>query len=149
MIGITPMKIGTETRGGLIENVTWENNEVILCGRPIAIEAKDGALARNITWRNIHVHECNRPFDLEIMRRQDEPDQKRFSRIENATIENLTIDTYGTEGDWYTCHIRGLDKEHGIDHVRIKNLSLEGERIRDLSDMEISVNEHARGIEIC
>jgi len=149
MIGITPMKIGTETRGGVIEDVIWENNDIIFCSRPIAIEAKDGALVRNITWGNIHVHACNRPFDLEVMRRQDEPDQKRFSGIDNATIEKLEIDTYGTEGDWYTCHIRGLDKEHGIDNVRIRNFSLEGKSIEDLSDMEISVNEHARGIEIC
>ncbi|MEX0326843.1 MAG: glycoside hydrolase family 28 protein [Puniceicoccaceae bacterium] len=146
MIGATPMKIGTETRGAIIEDVLWENNRVITCARPIAAEMKDGAVARNITWRNIVVEECNRPFDLEIILRQDEPDQKHFSSLENISIENLDIERYRIEEDWYQSHIRGLDAEHGISGVQLSGICLEGRIIQSVEDMELEVNEFAQGI---
>lgn len=148
MIGVTPMKIGTETRGELIEDVTWENNHIVHCGRPIAAEMKDGAVARNIKWCNNLVEECNRLFDLEVMRRQDEPDQKRFSRIESAAIENLIVDKYAIEGDWYTSHIRGIDPEHGVHNVRLRNVCIQGKPVRETGDMELEVNDYVRHLSI-
>jgi polygalacturonase len=148
MIGVTPMKIGTETRGGLIEDVTWENNEVVFCGRPIAAEMKDGAVARNIVWRNIRVRECNRPFDLEVMRRQDDPEQARFSRIENVILENVAIDNYGMEGKWHISNIRGLDRDHGIRGVLLKNIHLGPRPLTRLPHPEIRLNGFAEDIRV-
>ena len=148
MIGVTPMKIGTETRGAIIEDVLWENNRVVTCSRPIAAEMKDGAVARNITWHNIQVDACNRPFDLEIMHRQDEPNQKLFSRLENVTIDGLVIHKYKIEGQNYESHIHGLDADHSVNDVQLRNIRLEEKTVRTVVDMELEINEFVHELSI-
>jgi polygalacturonase len=48
------LKIGTETRGEWMKNITFEDNNVVESDRGMAIYVSDGALIENITFRNNH-----------------------------------------------------------------------------------------------
>jgi len=138
---VTAMKIGTETRGQLIENILFEGNLVVGCGRAIGAELKDGAAARNVTFRNIRVRECNRPFDIQILRRQDHPQQSSFSRLESARIEGLIIDRHAINGEWFTSHVHGLDHEHPARGVVITDCSLSGNPLASCGPENLETNE--------
>jgi hypothetical protein len=148
MIGGTPMKVGTETRGNRIEHVLWENNEIVECSRPVAAELKDGAQVRKITWRNNRVRLCNRPFDLLIITRQGEADQKLFCKAGHLTIDGLYIDRYGVEGDWFECSIHGLDEAHSIRKVTLKNILL-GDKPLSLDNPILKINDFVKGLHLC
>ena len=144
MIGATPMKIGTETRGSVIENVIFERNHVAICSRPLAIEGKDGAKIQDITWRDITVAECNRPFDLELLRRGDHPNQTEFCNINRARIENVTIEKHANEGRYYECSIKGISPDHKVANSSIRNFMISGEKFGAETDY-LRMNEYVEG----
>jgi len=145
--GTTPMKVGTETRGGSIRKVHFSDNVVARCSRVCAAELKDGVTLAGLTVENIRVGECNRPFDLEILPRQDQDEQSLFSNLDGAVLRNIQIDRYRNEGRWYESHIRGRDAGHKIRNVRIENLTAGGKRFDSLDDEEVQTNAFIDGIE--
>lgn len=142
MLGVTPMKIGTETRGGLIENVVWEHNRIVSCGRPLAIEMKDGATARNIAWRNITVDECNRILDFLILPRQDQPDQQLFSQVENLSVSNLHVLRDRKDNDnWHVSNIKGHSAFHRITNVCLSDIKLGDKPLLSPDDFDLDIND--------
>ena len=140
---VTAMKIGTETRGDSIERILFENNLVVSCGRAIGIELKDGAIARDVVFRNIRVRECNRPFDFQILRRQDEPTQKVFSKLESAVVEHLVIDRHAVEGAWSTSQVHGLDSGHTVSGLHLSGCCLSDLPMEQCALAQLDINEHA------
>lgn len=146
LCGTTPMKIGTETRGGLAEHIHFHDNAVARCSRMFAAELKDGITVRDLIVENITIGECNRPFDLEIMRRQDEENQKTFSNLDGAVLRNIRIDRYRTEGQWWQCHIRGHDRDHAIRSVRLETITLGGQPLDSLDHEDLILNDFTEDI---
>ncbi len=146
--GTTAMKIGTETRGGYADRVHFEKNTVAQCSRVFAAELKDGITVRDLKVEDITVGQCNRPFDLEVIRRQDETDQKVFSQLDGAALRDWQIATYRTEGQHWYSHIRGIDATHQIKNVQLENLSFQGKWLASLDDPDLVLNEHTAAIKI-
>lgn len=145
--GTTAMKIGTETRGGFANNVHFENNTVANCSRVFAAELKDGITVRDLKVENIEVGFCNRPLDLEVIRRQDEAEQKIFSHLDGAVLRNWQIATYQTEGQYWHSHLRGIDSDHQVENVRLENLDFAGKILTSLDDPDVVTNEFISSID--
>lgn len=144
---VTAMKLGTETLGEQMDNILFEDIEVVYASRVISTDLKDGLTASNITYRDIRVHQCNRPFDFWIIPREDHPDQKRFSNLQNVRLENVVIAQYGVEKNGgETSHLKGRDAEHTVKDITFLNVVIEGRPMRDLSYPIIKSNEFIENI---
>ncbi len=144
----TPMKIGTETRGGTVASVHFHHNMIPFCSRMFAAELKDGITLKNLRVENITVADCNRPFDLEIIPRQDEIDQKLFSHVNGVTLRNIDIRRYRNEGQYWQSHIRGLDPAHTIKNVILSRIRLGAKDLNHLEDPDLVINEFTDGVEL-
>jgi len=142
----TPMKIGTETRGGRAKSVHFHHNTVAFCSRMFAAELKDGLTVEDLRVENITVVDCNRPFDLEIIPRQDEKDQTVFSHLNGAVLKNINIRRYRNEGENWQSHLRGRDHEHVLQNVTLENIRFGTKSLEDLGDPDLVLNEFTDGI---
>jgi hypothetical protein len=143
---VTALKIGTETLGGAMEDIVFEDIDVVSCGRALAIDMKDGATARRIAFRDVRVHRCNRPFDFWIIRRDDEPAQQRFSRIRDVLLERVEFRRMRIEPEGWESHLFGLDADHRIEGVCFREVRWLGEPLRELKAPDVHVNEHVAGV---
>ena len=144
----TAMKLGTETRGGQIRDVIFEDIDVVECSRVIGVDLKDGVEGRNLRFRNLRVRRCNRPFDFWILSREGQTGQTLFSKLRNVLVENLRIDRMGTEGQNQTSHIQGRDDTHDVRDITLKGVQIEGRDIRELNDLDLELNAFARDVSV-
>lgn len=143
---VTAMKVGTETLGETMEDIRFEDIEVVSCSRAIALDMKDGAAARRVTFRRVRVHRCNRPFDVWVTLRGDQADQTRFSRIEEVLFEDVEFRVRGVEGKNGESHVTGHDENHAVDGVTFRRVSLAGRPLRALEAPEVITNAFVRGL---
>ncbi|MCC5846237.1 MAG: hypothetical protein JJU05_18470 [Verrucomicrobia bacterium] len=122
----TACKIGTETLGGFMEDIVFEDIDIVQASRAFAADMKDGATGRNLAFRNIRVHRCNRPFDFWILSREKHENQTRFSRLENIEIAHVDFAVTGIEGSNAECHIQGRSPEHTLRGLRFREVFLAG-----------------------
>lgn len=146
---VTALKIGTETRGGHIGGLCFENIHIIEASRVIGLDMKDGAQAHDVCFKNIHVRRSNRPFDIWVIPREDEAAQTCFSSIRNVTLENVQIDQSGSEGANQTSHIMGRDGHFDVQGVHIKDLTLDGRPVRAPSEMDVDINPWVGDVDFC
>lgn len=122
----TACKIGTETLGGVMENIVFEDIDIVQASRAFAADMKDGATGRNLAFRDIRVHRCNRPFDFWILSREKQENQTNFSKLEGIEVSNVAFHRAGIEGANAGCHIQGRSPEHNVNGVRFRGVTLEG-----------------------
>lgn len=53
------LKVGTETRGDIMKNITFENNDVLECDRGMALYVSDGACLDSILFINNRFERCH------------------------------------------------------------------------------------------
>jgi hypothetical protein len=143
---VTALKIGTETRGGRIGHIRFEDLHIVEASRAIGLDLKDGAEAHDILFHRIHVRRCNRPFDVWVIPRDDEPRQTRFSKIRDVTIDDLRIERSATEGTNHTSHLAGRGPNFGVHDLRFRRLVINGRPVLGPGDMDLEVNEWVSGI---
>lgn len=143
---VTALKLGTETLGEKMENIVFEDIEIVECSRAIAADLKDGVTARGVVFRRVRVHRCNRPFDLWIIRREDQADQTRFSRLEDVLFEDVEFCVWGTEGKNGESHVLGRDETHAVEGVVFRRVSVAGRPLRGLEAPAFETNEFVRGL---
>lgn len=143
----TAMKLGTETVGGHMGNILFEDIEVVYASRVMSTDLKDGITGSNITFRDIRVFQCNRPFDFWIIRRADHPDQQIFSNLQNVIVDNLVIQHHAVENSGgETSHLMGHDAQHQVNGVTFRQVFIEGKQVVDLSFPKIKTNEFIQNI---
>jgi hypothetical protein len=136
----TACKIGTETLGGFMENIVFEDMDIVQASRAFAADMKDGAVGRNLVFRDIRVHRCNRPFDFWILSREKHENQSRFSRLEGIELSNIDFKTIGIEGSNAECHIQGRSQENNVSGVSFRNVLLEGKPLDPNSHPLVETN---------
>ncbi|MCD8481315.1 MAG: glycosyl hydrolase family 28 protein [Verrucomicrobia bacterium] len=146
LTSVTAMKVGTETLGEAMQNIEFEDIDVVSAGRVFAIDLKDGAVGSQIVFRNIRVHECNRPLDFWILTREDQRDQTRFSNLSGVLLESVDITRTGIEGSGEESHIMGLNTNHTVSDVCIRNLRIAGQAVRTANDFKLALNPYAMNI---
>ena len=128
------LKVGTESRGESFTNILFEDNDVILSDRGMALYCSDGALYENIRYINNRFEENYadaKRMGIHFTINKRNPDS-RPGLMKNVVIEN--------------CHfyrpfpnlseIAGLNDQHTID-VKVKNLTI-GERKAGEEDIKTS-----------
>lgn len=143
---VTALKIGTETRGGRIGYIRFEDIHIVETSRVIGLDLKDGAEAHDIGFHRIHVRRCNRPFDLWVIPREDQPGQTRFSQIRGVTIDELWIERSAIEGSNQTSHLAGRGPDFKVQEISFRQLVIDGRHVRGPADLDLAVNDWVEGI---
>jgi hypothetical protein len=164
-----PLEIGAETAVDVIENISYEECDLIHnnCGCLMSIHNQDRAQVRNINYRDIRVELDEPPLQPYIVKCKDEPyrqgehgflpklifmandlgyvsvDDERGS-IKDIRFENIDITApHMPESD-----LKGFDGEHAVECVSIRNLRLNGSRIMTAEQARLKMNEFTRDIAI-
>jgi hypothetical protein len=132
MCSTTACKIGTETLGRAMEDILFENMDIVQASRALAADMKDGAVGRRLIFRHIRVHRCNRPFDFWILSREGQENQTYFSRLEDIEVSGVNFCKSGIEGANSECHIQGRSAEHTVTNVRFHDVVLDGQPLDPL-----------------
>lgn len=119
------LKVGTESRGATIKNILFEDNDVIMSDRGMALYCSDGAVYDNIHYVNNRFEE-NYPdakkmgIHFTINKRNT---NSRAGVMKNVRIENCRFYQPFPRGS----EMEGLDATHGID-VKVSDLIIGGKK---------------------
>ena len=157
------MEIGYETDKGLtldpeISDVLFENITVLYnWHKPvISIHNSDDAFVHGITYRNITVENAfmqgdnGRNKELIEMTLQNSSwstVKDEFGSIDDVLIDGLTV-VNTADGKVPASRFSGQTEENRITNVRMKNVTILGQPIKDLKSLNASVNEFCEGITV-
>ena len=120
------LKVGTETRGSQMSDITFEENDVLESDRGMALYVSDGTALSDVHYRN-NRFERNHPDSKRMMfqfvvnaRRKDSP----IGSIRGVEIRNCTYQTAFPKAPEIKCPNKG-----DIEGIVFENLVVGGERI--------------------
>ncbi len=130
------LKVGTESRGTLFKDIVFENNDVIMADRGMALYCSDGALYQDIRFLSNRFEE-NYPdakrmiFQFQINKRNAD---SKAGKMKNIVLQNNEAHTAFPNPS----EIRGLDADHRIEGT-IRNWVVAGKRPGALKDANFNV----------
>lgn len=151
-------EVGYETNKGKwpkveIRNITFEDITVLHnFHKPvISIHNADDATVRNITFRNIVIEDAqmgegdagdnDQLIDIGIMSSSWSSTRER-GHIRDILIENVAV----LGGKTPPVSIKGYDENHTVENVIIRGLTIKGQIISALEDLEFQTNQYTSGI---
>ena len=157
------MEIGYETDKGEtldpeIRNVLFEDITVLYnFHKPvISIHNSDDCFVHDITYRDIHVENALMQGDNGVNKELIEMNLNKsgwstvkdeFGTIDSILIDGLTVD-HTLEEKIPESRISGIDEEHQVTNVTLKNVTILGNKITAPEDMKLRLNEYTDGIVI-
>lgn len=157
------MEIGYENDKGLtldpeISDVLFENITVLYnWHKPvISIHNSDDAFVHGVTYRNITVENAfmqgdnGRNKELIEMTLQNSSwstVKDEFGSIDDVLIDGLTV-VNTADGKVPASRFSGQTEENRITNVRMKNVTILGQPVKDLKSLNASVNEFCEGITV-
>lgn len=129
------LKVGTESRGTSISNVLFEDNDVIMSDRGMALYCSDGAAYENIRYIN-NRFETNYP-DSKRMGIQFVINKRNPNSLIGTMDKVLIKDCKFYQAFPKASEIKGMDEGHKI-KVKIENLVIGDKRCKDLSSAVIN-----------
>lgn len=146
-------EVGYETRADVIENITFENITVLHANhKPVcSIHNSDNALVQNVTFRNITVEDCQLGqgdgaeflLDLTTTKSQWSKSAER-GNIRGVLFESISV----LNGKVPAVRFFAINKDHTIDGVTIKNLTLMGEKITSFDQLRYTFSPRKLGPDI-
>jgi len=126
-------KLGTSAEQDVIQNITYENIDVVYADNFSGLWPVTGANFQNIFFKNIRVEDIlDAPkgwgsadlFQWRIMVASWEPTSSpnNLGYIRNVYVYNLTVDDHGGKNSVF----QGYDSQHDISNVTFDNLYVEG-----------------------
>lgn len=148
------MEVGYETNKGQRQNpgisdITFEDITVLNnFHKPvISVHNADDAMVENILFKNIIVENAQMgsgdgsemPYliDFNITDNPNWSTTKERGQIRNVTIENVQV----LSGKFNTSRIHGFDESHKVEDIKIKDLTILGENIKDFSQGKFEIDE--------
>lgn len=148
------MEIGYETNKGKtsdaqISNVSFDDITVLNnFHKPvISVHNADDALVTDITFNNIVVENAQMgsgdgqemPYliDLHIAQSSNWSSTKERGQIRNITINGVSV----LGGNFCRSRIKGYDEMHTIENVKIMNLTVLGETVKDATSGKFDIDE--------
>ena len=157
------MEIGYETDKGLtldpeISDVLFEDITVLYnFHKPvISIHNSDDAFVHDITYRNITVENAfmqgDNGFNKELIEMTLQNSswstvRDEFGSIDGVLIDGLTV-LHTENGKVPASRMSGVDEEHRITNVTLRNVNILGQRIGSLKDMKLSTDDYCEGITV-
>ena len=133
----TGLKIGTETYCDLIQNIIFENNDIIESDRVMGINVRDGALVKQVLFKDIHSEFCypdrkQTGINFYITKRNREISP--LGRIQNIRIEDCTFEeTFPKK--WVFFRHYSQSQKNDLS-VNLKNVFIGGKKIEKM-DLEV------------
>ena len=157
------MEIGYETNKGLnlnpvISNVTFKDITVLYNNHKpvISIHNSDDAVISDITYRNIMVENAfmrgdhganNELIEFHMLKSGWSAERNEYGSISNILIDGLTV-VRTLNGSVPFSRIQGINEEHTVDGVVIRNVTILGERITGLQALRMELNDFAHNITV-
>ncbi|MBR3177956.1 MAG: hypothetical protein IKF49_00475 [Clostridia bacterium] len=157
------MEIGYETDKGMtldpeISDVLFENITVLYnFHKPvISIHNSDDAFVHDVTYRNIIVENAfmqgdngnnKELIEMSLAKSGWTTVKDEYGTIDNILIDGLTV-INTVEGKVPASRFAGQSEQYQITNVKLKNITILGEKITDLKSMKASVNDYCDGITI-
>lgn len=135
---VTAIKLGTETNGGPVCDLVFEDLVVASCARAIGLDLRDDAAASGLVFRRIDVNACNRWFDVQVDPRTS---ATRPGKLADLTFEDLSLPSRTGPADPST--IRGAGPGAEVTGLRFKGLRVGGQPQATLPADEVRLGLHA------
>jgi len=133
------IKIGTETSGEFIRNITFRNIEIIQAARPAILQIRDGAAVSNVRMENIIVDSASEAaIDFVI----GDARQKR-GHIDGVVVRNFVVHR---RSERERIRLAGFDEEFMIRNVSFEGLVIEGKPILKLEDIPNVESRHIENV---
>lgn len=131
------LKVGTESRGATIKNILFQNNDVIMSDRGMALYCSDGAVYENIRYINNRFEENY--ADAKQMGIHFSIN-KRNANSRPGIMKDILIDSACFHQSFpKPSEITGLDEEHTIS-LTVRNFFVEGKKITSLPQSGMKTN---------
>ena len=143
-------KIGSTVKQDLIQNITYENIDVVFADELSGFWPVTGASFENIYFKNIRVEDILdapkqwRPADLfqwriMVASWEDNSSAKHLGRIKNVYLHNLTVD----DGGGAKSVFQGYDSQRNISNITFDNLYIQGKKVLSPQDANFHIqNRH-------
>ncbi len=129
------LKVGTESRGTVFKNILFENNDVIMSDRGMALYCSDGATYENIQYKNNRFetnYQDAKQAGIYFSITKRKPESK--AGIMHAI---LIQDCIFYQPFPKKSVVEGLDASHTID-LTIQNLTIAGKKVNTLEKANLS-----------
>ena len=135
------LKVGTETLSTNIQNLLFENNDIIHADRALTIYIEDGTTYENGTYTNnraeyIGGDNTQRIFDWSIT------DRSGVGSVSNILVQNFSAESFSP----HNSALAGFNSTHEISGVVFKNLWIAGQLRMSLSDARITTNSYVTNV---
>ncbi len=137
------LKVGTETKGAVMRNILFEDNDVIECDRGLALYCNDGATFENIRFVNNRI-ERNFPDSQRRVVHFSISNRSGKGQINKVLIKNCIFYEKFPNGSV----MKGLDDKHTINGVTFKNVTVNGKKMNSLQDIGITQTLYVENIQI-
>ncbi|WP_455498691.1 glycoside hydrolase family 28 protein [Coprobacter sp.] len=136
------LKVGTETKADVMKNILFEDNDVIVSDRGMALYCNDGSLFDNIRFEN------NR-FEYSFHKGQQRGIHFVIkNRYGKGIVRNVLIkDCVFYEAFPKPSQIFGLDVEHPVDGIIFENFEIAGKKIFSAEEATLEINDFVRNIQ--
>jgi hypothetical protein len=134
------MKVGTETRGSLVERVRFEDMLVLPdhTGSVATISVFDQARVRDVLYRDIRCEARCRFIDVTVRPRR--ADQTAFGSIAILRFEDVALLEAGP------CQLHGRASAHAVEDVFFHRVFINRRPVAALADLNLSEAPHVRGL---
>ena len=126
----TGLKIGTETYCDRMQNIIFENNDIIESDRVMGINVRDGALVNEVLFKNIRAEFCHQDrkqtgINFYITKRNR--DTSSLGKIQKITLEDCTFEVAFPKKWAFYRHYPQTQKNDLS--VHLKNVFVRGKKI--------------------
>lgn len=129
------VKIGTETRADRMGDLSFTNVSIAGARGSLVIYARDGATIEDILYRDIDIMRAERALEWIIRHRHGR------SEIDNVTLTNIQVFPS------IPSILHGLDDDHDIDDVVIRNFRLAGQCVTSPAAGHFDMNDAVEEVE--
>jgi hypothetical protein len=133
------IKIGTETSGEFIRNITFRNVEIIQAARPAILQIRDGARVSNVLMENIIVDSAGEAAIDFVIGDQRE----KRGHIDGVVVRNFVVHR---RSERERIRIAGYDETFMIRNVTFEGLVIEGKPILKLEDIPNVESRHIENV---
>ncbi len=131
------LKIGTETRGGAIRNIIFEDNDIVHADRGIVMYLYDGAILENIRFVNNRFEKIGGDRNQKLIHIEIR-DRRGAGHIRDVLIK----DVYANDFSPNNSAILGLNESHRISGLVFENIVIGGQIRRSPEEARIFINEY-------
>ena len=127
------LKIGTETYCERMQNIIFENNDIIESDRVMGINVRDGALVNNVLFKNIHAEYCHpdrKQTGINFYITKRNRNTSSLGRIQNITIEDC-IFKVAFPNKWAFFRHYSQTQKNDLS-VHLKNVFVGGKKINTI-----------------